>query len=55
MPLPKTPRIESTLATPEILSGKNVWAWVSMVLYLKKYMKIRILKRKKKKKILRAV
>ena len=25
-----------TLPTAEILSSKNVWAWVSMVLYFKK-------------------
>ena len=36
-----------TLPTAEILSGKNARAWVSMVLYLKKQMKIKILKRKK--------
>ena len=36
-----------TLPIAEILSGKNVRAWVSMVLYLKKLMKIKILKRKK--------
>ena len=47
MPLPKTPRIESTLPKAEILTGKNVRAWVSMVLYLRKYIKIKILKRKK--------
>ena len=37
----------NTLPTAEILSGKNARAWVSMVLYLKKLMKIKILKRKK--------
>ena len=37
----------NTLPTAEILSGKNVWACVSMVSYLKKLMKIKILKRKK--------
>ena len=26
----------NTLPTAEILSGKNAWAWVSMVLYFKK-------------------
>ena len=26
-----------TSPTAEILSGKNAWAWVSMVLYSKKY------------------
>ena len=36
-----------TLPTAEILSGKNGWERVSMVLYLKKYMKIKILKPKK--------
>ena len=36
-----------TLPTAEILSGKNARAWVSMVLYLKKLIKIKILKRKK--------
>ena len=35
-----------TLPTAKILSVKNVWAWVSMVSYLKKN-KIKILKRKK--------
>ena len=44
MQLPKLP----TLPTAEILSGKNARAWVSIVLYLKKQMKIKILKRKKK-------
>ena len=28
---------ENTLPTADILSGKNACAWVSMVLYLKKY------------------
>ena len=37
-----------TLPTAEILSGKNGRAWVSMVLYFEKEMKIKILKRKKK-------
>ena len=37
----------NTLPTAEILSGKNVRAWVSMLSYLKKEMKIKILKRKK--------
>ena len=27
---------DDTLPTAEILSGKNAWAWVSMVLYVKK-------------------
>ena len=36
-----------TLPTAEVLSGKNARAWVSMVLYLIKCMKIKILKRKK--------
>ena len=36
-----------TLPTAEILSGKNVRAWVSMVLYLKKQMKIKKLKLEK--------
>ena len=31
-----------TLPTAEILSGKNARAWVSMVLYLKKQMKIKV-------------
>ena len=35
------------LPTAEILSGKNARAWVSMVLYVKKLIKIKILKRKK--------
>ena len=35
-----------TLPTAEILSGKNARAWVSMVLYLKKEMKIKISKQK---------
>ena len=39
-----------TLPTDEILSGKNARAWVSMVLYLRKEMKIET-----KKKILEAV
>ena len=34
----------STLPTAEILSGKKVRAWVSIVSYLKKEMKIEILK-----------
>ena len=37
----------STVPIAEILSGKNARAWVSMVLYLKKQMEIRILKQKK--------
>ena len=37
-----------TLAIGKIISVKNARAWVSMVSYLKKYMKIKILKRKKK-------
>ena len=37
----------ATLPTAEILSGKNARAWVSMVLYLKKSIKIKMLKRKK--------
>ena len=36
-----------TVATAEILSGKNGRAWVPMVLHLRKYAKIKILKRKK--------
>ena len=36
-----------TLPTAEILSDKNGRAWVLMVLYLKIYMKIKILKQKK--------
>jgi hypothetical protein len=36
-----------TLPTADILSGKNVRALVSMVSYLKKYMKIKMLKRKR--------
>ena len=36
----------STVPIADILSGKNVRAWVSMVLYLKKLIKIKILKRK---------
>ena len=36
-----------TVPIAEILSGKNARAWVSMVLYLKKEIKIKILKRKK--------
>ena len=38
--------MQYTLPTAEILSGKNVRAWVSMVLYLKKK-KIKVLKQKK--------
>ena len=34
----------NTLPKVEILSGKNAWTWVSMVLYLKKKIKIKILK-----------
>ena len=38
---------KGTLPAAEILSGKNARAWVSMVLlYLKKEMKIKILKQK---------
>ena len=36
-----------TLPTAEILSIKNARGWVSMVLYLKKKIKIKILKQKK--------
>ena len=36
------PPLHSTLSTAEILSGKNARAWVSMVLYFKRYMKIKI-------------
>ena len=36
-----------TLPTAEILSGKSVRAWVSMVLYLKIKIKIEILKQNK--------
>ena len=36
-----------TVPTAEMLSGKNARARVSMVLYLKKLIKIKILKRKK--------
>ena len=36
-----------TVPIDKILSVKNVRAWVSMVSYLKKLIKIRILKRKK--------
>ena len=36
-----------TLHTADILSGKNARAWVSMVLYLKKKIRIKMLKRKK--------
>ena len=38
---------KSTLPTADILSGKNARAWVSMVLYLKKQKKIKILKQNK--------
>ena len=36
-----------TLPTADILGGKNARAWVSMVSYLKKLMKIKMLKRKR--------
>ena len=39
----------NTLPTAEILSGENARAWVSMVLYLKKWIKIKVSKLKKKK------
>ena len=39
--------LHTTLPTAEILNDKNARAWVSMVSYLKRWMKIRILKRKK--------
>jgi hypothetical protein len=39
--------VQCTLPTAEILNGKNALAWVSMVLYFKKYMKMKILKQKK--------
>ena len=35
-----------TVPIAEILNGKNARAWVSMVLYLKNLIKIKILKRK---------
>ena len=41
-----------TLPTAEILSGKNAWAWISLVSYLKKKIK---LKYQNKKEILGAV
>ena len=40
--------IDRTLPTIKIISGKNARAWVSVVSYLKKYMKIEILNREQK-------
>ena len=42
-------KVQSVLTVPiaEILSGKNARAWISMILYFKKYIEIKILKRKK--------
>ena len=38
---------QNTPAIAEIISVKNARTWVSMVLYLKKYIRIKVLKRRK--------